>query len=346
LVETGKLLKPVSRRTEFSMFHHDRQNYLVYVCQNEKCPYYLKNKRTLAEDKSKLNPVSSGNYKLKYSYREFKFTLDDVKHQGYSFETKVDLDKIQSSQHILGLILTYHINYGMSTRKTAQIMKDIHNVVISHQTVANYCEAVAAYTQHIVERYPYKLSNGLCGDETYVKIRGKTHYVFFFSDIKTKIILAYKIFKNRDTLNAVKSIFMAINKYKEIPEGFHIVTDGNPIYNAAQLFFHLNGVDFDLHQVIGVTNKDEQSAQWRSYKQIEERLNRTYKQNYYGTNGYDNLKTANIYMVLYVAFFNFLRRHSSLDFKPPVDDGLFDENDLMPIKWLKLINLSKQYLNA
>ena len=95
-----------------------------------------------------------------------------------------------------------------------------------------------------------------------------------------------------------------------------------------------------------VRNSSVEKKKYRPYKQIEERLNRTYKQNYYGTNGYFSLECANSYMVLYVAFFNFLRRHSSLGFKTPVDDDLFDENDLMMDKWLKLIKLAHQYNKA
>ena len=55
------------------------------------------------------------------------------------------------------------------------------------------------------------------------------------------------------------------------------------------------------------------------------------------------LECANSYMVLFVCFFNFLRQHSSLDFKTPVDDELFDDSMLMPERWLKLIELSSQY---
>ena len=201
----------------------------------------------------------------------------------------------------------------------------------------------ASYTQNILDNYKYELSNEIAADETYVKIRGKTHYVFFFSDVLTKTILAYRIFSNRDTLNALKSTYMAISKYEKIPDDFTMITDGNPIYNAAQLFLSMNGINYTLHQVIGVTNRDIESKTWRPHKQTEERLNRTFKQNYYGTNGYDNIKTANIFMILFSTFFNFLRQHSSLGYKPPVKLDIFDDDDLMPVKWLKLINLSIQY---
>lgn len=41
----------------------------------------------------------------------------------------------------------------------------------------------------------------------------------------------------------------------------------------------------------------------RVYKQVEERLNRTYKQNYHGTNGYSSLRNANIYMFPSITFY-------------------------------------------
>ena len=107
----------------------------------------------------------------------------------------------------------------------------------------------------------------------------------------------------------------------------------------------MNDIKFNLQQVVGVSNKDEISVKYRPYKQIEERLNRTYKQNYYGTNGYQTLTSANVYMILYVTFFNFLRRHSSLDFKTPVELDELKEIPLMPDKWIKLINMSKSYIN-
>ena len=80
----------------------------------------------------------------------------------------------------------------------------------------------------------------------------------------------------------------------------------------------MNDINFDLYQVIGVKNNDEVSRKWRVYKQVEERLNRTYKQNYHGTNGYGSLRNANIYMSLYVSFYNFLRSHSALKYKTPI----------------------------
>lgn len=323
--------------------HHDRNGYIVYRCVNTKCSYYLYNKKLFKEGKAEHLRTSSDQYRFHYHYRDFKFNLDSLKTSEESIKTKVNLSKIHFDHKVLGLILTYYVNYGLSARKTALILKEVHGLRISHQTVINYANTVSSFIKPMIDKYPYQLGNVLCGDETYIKVRGKHHYVFFFSDPKSKIITSFKIYEKRDVECACKAIHDSLSHYTDIPNELTLITDGNPIYNAAQLFYKLNDINFILHQVIGVKNNDDESKLYRPYKQIEERLNRTYKQNYYGTNGYDKLECANCYMVLFVAFFNFLRVHSSLEFNTPVDDGLFYDNMFIQDKWLKLIQLAEQY---
>lgn len=322
---------------------HDRKGYIVYVCQNNKCSYYKNNKQLFQEGKTEQLETSSKGYRLRYHYRDFKFSMDELKACKGKNDIDFDLNKIHFDQKVLGLVLTYYVNYGLSSRKTALILREVHGLNISHQTIINYASKVSKLVKPFVDNYPYNPSSTISGDETYVKVLGKNKYVYFFSDPIKKIILSYNIYANRDTRNACESIANCLTKFDSIPEDLLFITDGNPIYNASQMFFALNGINFTLKQVIGVKNNDETSKKYRPYKQIEERLNRTYKQNYYGTNGYQNLKTANEYMVLYVSFFNFLRRHSALNYKTPVDDNLFDKHSLMPDKWLKLIEMSAQF---
>ena len=323
--------------------HHDRKGYIVYICQNKKCSYYKekKAKKEAGDDLDLL--TSSKQYRYRYHYREFKFNMDEIRNYSQNSGSLVNLARIHADQRTLGLVLTYYINYGLSSRKVVNIMRDVHGIRLSHQTVRNYGQSVSCLIKDMVDYFPYELSHTQSGDETYVHIGGKNNYVFFFSDPVKKIITSYNIFPNRDTKNAVISMWNVIRKFPSIPDDLTFITDGNPIYNAAQLFFEMNGIKFDLHQVIGVKNNDEISRKYRPFKQTEERLNRTFKENYYPTNGYGSLEQANSYMVLYVAFFNFLRRHSSLDYKPPVKLDIFCESDLMPDKWLKLIQASSQY---
>ena len=339
------LVKPFCPHCQHQLsMHHDRKGYFVYVCTNHECSYYQANKAKLDKGDPSLK-TSSGQDRLRYHYRDFKFNLKDLRQLDKFIDGPVDLSRIHFDLKVLGLALTYYVNYGLSTRKTALILKEVHGIKISHKTIKNYATTVSNIIKPLIDKYPYQLSNILTGDETYIKVRGKNQYVFFWSDPEKKIITSYTIYPVRDTKCACQSIADSLSHYKEIPEDLHLITDGNPIYNAAQLFFHVNDINFQLTQVIGVKNKDEVSSKYRPYKQIEERLNRTYKQNYYGTNGYDTLDGANTYMVLYVAFFNFLRQHSALNYKCPVELDCFKENvDMrMQDRWLQLIELSKQY---
>lgn len=319
----------------------DKKNYFIYRCENDNCSFYKSNKKL--ENKKKKNERCYA--KLRYIYREFKFTINDVNKPQLHLSTKVDLTKAHHSPKTIGTILTLYINYGLSSHKSARFMYDQFNIKVSHQTVLNYAEAASSKLQYIVSNYKYNLGDILTGDETYIKALGKNKYVFFFSDTINKIITSYKIYDNRDTKSAVESLLMSFNKYEKLPNNLTVVTDANPIYNAAQLFLSLNDINFTLQQVVGVSNKDEVSTKYRSYKQAEERLNRTYKQNYYGTTGYKSLNRANQYMVLYVAFFNFLRVNSSLNYNVPVHIDEIQDCNFMYDKWINLINLSESYIN-
>ena len=77
-------------------------------------------------------------YKLRYYYRVFDIEFDSLK-EDQKYPDAVDLSRIRKPKYALGLALTYHINYGLSTRQTASILWDIHRIKISHQTIANYC---------------------------------------------------------------------------------------------------------------------------------------------------------------------------------------------------------------
>ena len=326
--------------------HHERHNYDVLVCSNDFCPFYLKNKKLVENNQADTLKTNTNGFKLHYTFRLFNFTLDDIKQNESDtsyVNSKFSLNKIHHSSHTLGLILTYYVNYGLSSRKTAQILEEIHDIKISYQTVINYAEAAAQLVENLNENYKYDLSNTITGDETYIKVSGKTNYVFFFSDTIKKIITSYRIYANRDTLCAVKSLYQTFKKFKPFPNDLKIITDANPIYNAAQVFYKMNNINFDLYQVIGLQNKDQISKEYRSFKQCEERLNRTYKFNYYGTNGYGSYRGANIYIVLFVGFYNFLRKHSSLKNKVPIPVDEISQTKLMPHKWCQLLKMATAY---
>ena len=72
----------------------------------------------------------------------------------------------------MSLCLTLHVNLGLSLRKTSQALKDLYNISVSHQQIANYCKTAAMVIKPFVDNYDYNPSDTLTADETYIKVRG------------------------------------------------------------------------------------------------------------------------------------------------------------------------------
>ncbi|KYC94044.1 DDE-type integrase/transposase/recombinase [Heyndrickxia sporothermodurans] len=321
----------------------ERKDFSVFKCKNNDCSYYQKKLQAMSPKEKKRFEKDPQAFKVRYIFRQFHIDFLPLSKQSPELP-RVDLSKIYASPHTLGLILTYHINYGLSARRTAAIMQDIHGVAISHQTILNYENSVALLLKSYVDHYPYELSDQFSGDETYIKVNGKWHYLFFFFDAVKKIILSYPVSPNRDTASAIRAIDKVLVKMKEIPENLTFVVDGNPIYLLAQHFFAQHGIRFDVKQVIGLTNEDPVSAEYRPLKQIIERLNRTFKGNYRSTHGFGSEQGSVSYVTLFVAYFNFLRPHASLEGKVPVVNPEISGLPTMPARWTKLIGLAQQWI--
>jgi transposase-like protein len=285
------------------------------------------------------------DFKLHYIYREFDINFEPLAKKPLQ-PTGVDISKLYVAPHTLGLVLTYYVNFGLSSRLTAAIMREVHGVGLSHQSVINYADATARTIKPFIDNYKYNPSVSLCGDETYIKVLGKWNYVFFIFDAVKKIILSYPVSPNRDTVTAIKALDDALSKFENIPEGLTFIFDGNPIYLLAQHYFAQHDIHFDINQVIGLTNDDPVSLEYRPLKQIIERLNRTFKGNYKPTNGFNSSDGSVSFLTLFVAYFNFLRPHSSLEGKVPVLLKELEGSSNMPERWQKLIKLSQQYIKS
>ena len=138
---------------------------------------------------------------------------------------------------------------------------------------------------------------------------------------------------------------MAFQHLKKLPGNFRFIADGYSAYPlAAQQFFHEFGekFKFEITQVLGLTNDDAVSTEFRPYKQMIERLNRTYKTSYRPTNGFNNYDGANYDLALWVAYYNFLRPHKLHKFQPPVRNDIIANGENMPGKWQLLIFLGQQ----
>lgn len=337
------ILKCPHCRYQLALKHH-REDFDVFTCTNDKCSFYLKNKESLNVHDKKLYLKHPEKIKLRYIYRKFNIDFPTLQKDYREFiKSPIDISRAYSSQYIIGLCLTYHVNYGMSYRQTAALLRDVHEVYISYKTVENYCKAVSSIIHPLLEFYPYKLSSDLAADETYIKVMGKIAYIFFYFDAIKKIVTSYRVFEKRDSLSSIKAAYQTLSKYDVLPDDLQVISDGNPIYNVAVQYWTEHNLPFKLYQVIGLTNQDDISKQYRSEKQIIERHNRTLKYHYRPKGGFSSLDNANSYMVLFATCFNFLRPHSALNYKVPVEIPELNRCSNMPNKWIELINLAYKY---
>ena len=161
----------------------------IYKCFSYTCPHYLQNKIKLtSEEKAmrehqKYNP----NFKLHYQYREYHISPDDLIPERPCSNT-VDLRKIHHSYHTLGLVLTFAINLGLSSRVTRDALKGIFDISLSHQTVMNYINSSAQYLSSYIDNNCPSPKTISAADETYIIVDGKWTYTWFIIDSKTKAI--------------------------------------------------------------------------------------------------------------------------------------------------------------
>ena len=319
----------------------NRKHFIIHKCKNSKCPFYLHNlkkvkKEHLSEEKSK--------YKLHYIYREF--TIDFFRMDLNSLPKNASSLKFSKfDKNVMGLCLTYKVNLGLSLRKTAEALKEIHGLHISHQQIANYCKTAAICIKPFTDNYDYGVGKAFTADETYIKIRGLKGYVWFIMDAAKRAIIGYQISDNRGVGSCILAMRMAFRHLKELPKDFRFIADGYSAYPlAAQQFYRESEgkINFDITQVVGLTNGDAVSTEFRPLKQMIERLNRTYKQSYRPTNGFSNIDGANYDLALWVTYYNFLRPHKEFKYKPPVQDSGLAMAGNMPDKWQYLIAIGQQ----
>ena len=321
----------------------DRKHFVIHKCVNLKCSYYLSNLAKVdKEDLCRENGRSK--YKLHYIYREF--IIDFFKMDLNSLPANASSLKFSKfDSHVMSLCLTLHVNLQLSLRKTKQALKDLYGISISHQQIANYCKTAAICVKPFVDNYDYSVGNELVADETYIKWRKIKGYVWLIMDAAKRSIIGYQASDNRGVGPCIMAMRMAFRGFMELPKNFHFIADGYSVYPlAAQQFFREFGEKFrfDVTQVLGLTNDDATTTEFRPYKQLIERLNRTYKESYRHTNGFGSIEGANYDLALWVAYYNFLRPHKSFNYQVLNKVEMLEKADLMPGKWQLLIFLGQQ----
>jgi transposase-like protein len=316
-----------------------RKDVNIYKCDYDKCRHFLYNKKKLNFAEKLIRHSKSSQFKLRYQFREYLFTEEQLAHSAPA-EDPSGLFNIHNSLNTLCLILTFHISLAVSARKTAFILKNVFSVPCSYQTVLNYSQSAAYLCHKFNLAYKGDTESTQAGDETYIKILGENNYTFFFICPESRKITSYHIADSRDTLPATASILEAIRTAPD-DKPIIIITDGNPSYIAGILYINQNRlIPLSHKKVIGLQNLDSESEEFRPFKQLIERLIRTYKFHTRAACGFNSTDGAIALTTLFVTHYNFLRPHSSLGFSVPIP--LKELSDIKTIqgKWAEILQMA------
>ena len=247
----------------------------IYKCDNDRCPKYLSALEKLNPKERKLRAQRSSQFKLRYQFREYHFSRKSLAPSAPD-RPRVDLAKVQNPDFVVGLILAFHVSYGLSARATQLILKQVFNIAVSYQTVLNYAEAAAFHCHSFNYHCKGAIDNTAAGDETYIKIKGDHAFTFLALSTSSLKISAYHVDYFRDVLAATKTINEAVRTARN-DQQITFISDGNPAYPAAIHFLNMgnDGMPIEHKKVIGLQNLDEESELYRPFKQLIERLNRT-----------------------------------------------------------------------
>jgi len=313
----------------------------IYKCPGYNCSHYLDKIKSLTAEEKKQRELQKydPNYKLHYQYREFHLSPQDLKTQRpEGCRSKVDLNRIHNNHHVVGLVLTFTINLGLSARLTEKALKGIFGIPISHQTVINYANAAAAKLAPLVDRHNPAPTATAAADETYIIVKNCWHYTWFIIDSVTRAICGYNLSTNRDAQSALALLYDCYGKPEQNSKKSMLITDGNPSYDTAVMAFNAGAENkLEKHTVIGLENLDTESSEYRCFKQLVERLNRTYKFHTRPRAGFKSFEGAVALTTLFVAYYNFMRPHSAIGNSAPVQLDCLEDVTLMPQAWVKFL---------
>jgi transposase-like protein/uncharacterized protein YbaR (Trm112 family) len=310
-----------------------KKSYFSYKCMNDNCSFHINTIKSFSKVAKKMYKINPDNFKTRYNYKHYF-----IDYQYLSTKNCFDYNiKNINNPDLIGLIFSLRITFKLSLRDCVLALYNLFNINISHQSILNYQNMYAYIFQKFNTKYS-KLNSSICSaDETYIKISGKQHYLYFAIDCFNKNIFA-------DNLSNDREFHDCYAFYKDIcnnsnMDSFDFITDGCPSYQAVinqskvdNLFPNVNHV-----KVIGLQNLDKTSKEYRAYKQIIERFNRTFKSYYKIQTSFKSFDGALNYIPAFIINYNFIRPHSSINNKAPVNLNFLQNIDKIPDKWIAII---------
>jgi transposase-like protein len=292
-----------------------RKNFTVFKCRNDNCPKWLKHRK-------------------RYRFRAFDVNFDELSCASPN-AVPVNLAKSRFSPFLIAQTVNLYVGLGLSLRQTVSAVKQIWQVQVSRETVQNWVVSLASKLAPLVKSIHLPLSGLVVIDETYIKVKGKWHYLFTACDGLRGFIISQHLSPHRNAVAALTILKDVIDRYGN--REFILVTDKAPIYDvavhSASVFF---GASIRHRPVLGISPLPEGDPHtYRPYKNRIERLFGSYKAHYKRHKSFSSFEGAVAHALLYQLYYNHLKPHEAFNGKAPV--SLKDKQGKKVDNWVKLI---------
>tara|TARA_Y100000310_G_scaffold340344_1_gene435777 strand:+ start:849 stop:1622 length:774 start_codon:yes stop_codon:yes gene_type:complete len=214
---------------------------------------YKKLSGTLVPDCKKCE---SKNLKKDGKYKDFQ--QYKCKECGFRFSYASDLPRRRFPSSIIHFAVSLYVSTGISLRNVAKKVLKFFKTKVSHKTIQSWVKTFQ------VPEINLKTGAIWHADETSIKIKGKLYWLWLVIDSKTRLIISWRLSKDR-TLEDAKQLMLEAKEKAGIPN--LIITDGLAAYIKA------------IKKVFGWRNKVHHRAKSAAFgpNSIIERLNREVK---------------------------------------------------------------------
>lgn len=226
--------------------------------------------------------------------------------------------------HIILLALTLYFDGCSSTRSIKRFFSSAYGIKVSHVTIHSWTRIFAPWFRFLSDQFLPLLdfqSDEWHVDETYIKIKGVTHYLWLILDSETRTILHFVLSDNRGASSAFELLYWASQNIRASP--LTIVSDHWDAYNEAivQLYPHSTHYKYESFQDCCSNN-------------VIESFNKTFKAWYKTKKGFKTYQSALQLITTFIFHYNFLHQHSSMNYLSPAQVAGATVSQMDQAHWL------------
>lgn len=205
---------------------------------------------------------------------------------------------------------------GLSFGKIQQHLIDNYNVKVDRSAILYWQKKFGEMVENFTKQFYLESSENSHADEVFLRVKGaqKDDFIYYWDciDYDTKFLTADHLSEWRDETEGYLFMKKLRARIKERPKNIH--TDNSYDYPPA------------IRRAFGTRKvKHVHFPSWkREFKNNPiERFHNTLKENYKIMRRFDNFDSARRFLTFFRNYYNFIRRHKSLDWQTPAEKAGF-----------------------